>query len=675
MSVRQRAIGGGVEAWIGAVLFLAMTLGTGTASADVRLPALFGDHMVVQQAAPVRVWGWADAGEGVTVRLAGQEAKATADERGQWSVQLPPLAAGGPHTLDVVGKNTLRVTDVLVGEVWIASGQSNMEFSLAQAANAKNEIAAASYPRLRHFTVAKAMDVRPRSDVTGSWQVCSPETAGGFSAVGYFFARDLIKALDVPVGIIHTSWGGTPAEAWTSREALAASPELRKMVEDFDRRRSDPAARAEYERALAAWEAQNVASDTGNEGQAAGFARPDLDATQWQAVEMPQRIEQAGFAIDGAIWFRRDVEIPAAWAGKDLTLALGPIDDFDTTYFAGVEVGHIGKETPGYYTYPRRCTVPAALVKAGRTTIAVRVFDRAGEGGFGGGAKDLTLGPAAGGEAPLGLAGTWLAKVERAVGPLSPNWGTQPTSPEDQNAPTTLYNAMLAPLTPFAIKGAIWYQGESNAARAYQYRTLFPSMIRDWRRAFGQGDFPFHFVQLANFMARDAEPAESEWAELREAQALTLAEPATGMAVIIDIGEGDNIHPRNKQDVGRRLALNALARTYGRALEYSGPTYRSMGIEGSAARLTLDHAQGLVAKGEGGVVKGFAIAGADRKFVWAEARIEGQQVVVSSPKVQAPVAVRYGWGNNPEVNLYNAADLPAAPFRTDDWPGLTSPRD
>lgn len=675
MADRLRNNGNGVRLASG---LLTLALGIGSASAEVRLPALFGDRMVLQQGTPLRIWGWADAGESVTVRLAGQEAGATTDATGRWRVELWPLAAGGPHVLEVAGRNTLRFEDVLVGEVWIASGQSNMEWPLAQARNGLQEVAAASDSRLRHFAVAKATALEPRTDVAGSWQVSSPDTAGGFSAVGYFFARELRRALDVPVGIVHTSWGGTPAEAWTSRQALVASPELRGLVEEFDRRRADPGARTAYERAQAQWEARNVATDTGNAGQAMGFARPDLDAAQWRVVEMPQRIESAGFNMDGAIWLRKDVTIPAAWAGRELRLSLGPIDDLDTTYFAGVEIGHVGKDTPGYYTFPRRYKVPAALVKAGRTTIAVRVFDRAGEGGFGGGAKELALDLATDGGSPLALAGPWLAKVERAVGPFNPDWGSQPTSPEDQNSPTTLCNAMLAPLVPFAIKGAIWYQGESNAGRSHQYRTLFPALIRDWRAAFGQGDFAFYFVQLANYMARDAEPAESGWAELREAQTLTLREPATGQAVTIDIGEAEDIHPRNKQEVGRRLALVALAKSYGRAVEFAGPTYRSIRIEGRRVRVSLDHAAGLAARNDGqgasSPVKGFAIAGSDRRFVWAEARIDGQELIVSSPAVENPVAVRYAWGNNPEVNLYNGAGLPAVPFRSDDWPGLTSPK-
>jgi sialate O-acetylesterase len=393
-------------------------------------------------------------------------------------------------------------------------------------------------------------------------------------------------------------------------------------------------------------------------------------------MKLPQPWEAAGLAIDGAVWFRKAVEVPPSWASRSLTLSLGPVDDFDTTYVDGIEVGHIGKETPGYWSVPRRYTVPGRLVKGGRVVIAVRAFDHYGNGGFTGAAPEMTLVPADGTGAPIALAGAWEYKVEHALEPSHPDFATQPRypSPDNPNSPTVLYGAMIAPLVRCTIRGAIWYQGESNAGSAYQYRTLFPTMIRDWRRAWGEGDFPFDFVQLANFMPRKNEPGESEWAELREAQAMTLALPKTGMAVAIDIGEADDIHPRNKKDVGERLARWALADTYGQAVVKSGPLYDSFAVEGSAIRVRLRHADGLSTY-DGAPPKGFAIAGADRRWHWADARVEGTMVVVSSPEVKEPVAVRYAWADNPEATLRSGAGLPASPFRTDDWPGLTAPRD
>jgi len=644
-------------------------------SADVRLPALAGSHMVLQCDQPARVWGWAEPGEVVSVNLARASGRASAGADGRWSVELPAQPAGGPFTLRVVGRNTITLEDVWLGEVWLGSGQSNMEFPLAQAAGGM-EAARAGCDGLRLFTVAKATSLRPKDDVSGQWTACDASTAPGFSAVAFYFGRELQRALGVKVGLVHSSWGGTPAEAWTSREALAGVPSLQPMVADFDAALSDKNAQRAFAAKLEAWERANYHLDTGNEGAAKGWQRPETAASDWGQMDEPQQWEQAGLAIDGAVWFRRSVELPAAWAGKDLRLSLGALDDFDTTYFGGEEVGHTGQETPGYWTVPRKYTVPGRLVQPGPALIAVRVFDHYGNGGWSGVAPDLWLAPADASAPAIPLAGPWAYKVERALPPATPDFATQPRSPspDNPNSPTVLYGAMIAPLTPFTIRGAIWYQGESNAGAAYQYRTLFPTLIRDWRRAWGRGDFPFLFVQLANFMARAAEPGDSAWAELREAQALTLALPRTGMAVAIDIGEANDIHPKDKQDVGLRLARWALADTYGRPLVTSGPLFDSLAVEGAALRLRFRHAAGL-RSADGRAPHGFAVAGPDRRWRWAEARVVGETLLVSTPAVPKPVAVRYAWGDNPEATLQNGEGLPASPFRSDDWPLLTDPRE
>lgn len=464
--------------------------------AELKLHTLFTDGMVLQRDIPCPVWGTADAGAEVAVEIAGQKKSAKAGADGKWTVKLDPLPAGGPHELKV---GAVTVKDVLVGEVWVCSGQSNMEWSVNASANPAEEKAAAKHPKLRLYTVPKKQADAPVSDVPSSWKVCSPETVGGFSAVAYFFGRELLS-LDVPVGLIHTSWGGTAAELWTKKEILAGNPELKGMVEGF----------------------------------------PDRQK-KWEA----------------------DME----------------------------------------------------------------KFKEAAE----------------------------KAKAEGKPAPRAPG---------KPMAPSCLYNGMIAPLLPYGIRGAIWYQGESNASRAKQYETLFPAMIKNWRDDWGQGEFPFGFVQLANFMARKPEPAESQWAELRDAQTKTLALPNTGMAVIIDIGDEKDIHPKNKQDVGKRLAAWAQARVYKKPVVYSGPIYDALKVEGTSARVSFKHAGGgLVAKGEG--LKGFSIAGEDKKFVWADAKIDGDSVVVSSPKVEKPVAVRYAWADNPDCNLYNKEGFPASPFRTD----------
>jgi sialate O-acetylesterase len=644
------------------------------ARADVRVPSVIGDNMVLQQGRKARVWGWAEPGERVTVTFKGERAAATADARGRWEVFLGPHKAGGPFELTVAGRNTLTFKNVLVGEVWVCSGQSNMEWPLVNAQDGARESAAADYPFIHLFTVAKKTSDKPLEDVEGRWVVTTPKEAAQFSAVGYFFGRELHKKLNVPVGLIHTSWGGTPAEAWTSRETLSADSTLRPIVERYDRQLTDlPALQREYERARDEWARKFVMEDAGNKGEPQGYARPDYDATAWKRMRLPQMWESAGMDVDGAVWFRRELDVPAAWAGKDLTLKLGAIDDFDVTYFNGERVGATGAETPNSWVAERKYRVPGPLVRAGRNTVAVRVFDRMGGGGFGGG--EISLAPADSTSVnAVALDGDWLYKEEATAPSRRIDWGSQPQAPgpANQNSPTVLYNAMLAPLTPYAIRGAIWYQGESNAGRAYQYRTLFPAMIRDWRAAWGEGDFPFYFVQLANWKARPVDSIDSEWAELREAQTLTMREaPNTGMAVAIDIGNPDDIHPRNKLDVGLRLARWALADTYGMKLEKSGPLYASHKVEGDRVRVAFTHADELRTR-DGAAPSGFYVAGADRKFFPAEARVEKSSVVVWSKDVKAPVAVRYAWADNPAANLYNSAGLPASPFRTDDWPGVTA---
>ncbi|MGQ9738855.1 MAG: sialate O-acetylesterase [Armatimonadota bacterium] len=510
-----------VKRWLS--LTLATLVLTASASADVRLPKIFGDHAVLQRGKPIPVWGIADPGEKVTVEFHGQRVSTTANGGGKWRVTLKPVSAGGPFEMVVKGKNTIVLQDILVGEVWVCSGQSNMEWPLFLARNGEQEVASANYPQIRLFIVPKAIADQPQEDLSGGeWRICTPESARNFSAVGYFFARELHQALKVPVGMIESAWGGTPAESWTSLRTLETNPKLRPILENWQRAvQGYPQALQRFYQQIQAWE------------EAAAKARAE------------------------------------------------------------------GRPEP-----PR------------------------------------------------------------------PN---RPTHPRNNPwKPAGLFNAMILPIVPYAIQGAIWYQGESNAGRAYEYRTLFPAMIQDWRKAWGQGNFPFLFVQLANFMATKPEPGESAWAELREAQMMTLSLPKTGMAVAIDIGEADDIHPRNKQDVGKRLALNALAITYGKKMEYSGPIYARMKREDNRIRLFFKHVDGGLTTPNDEPLKGFAIAGADRRFVWADARIDGETVVVSSPQIAEPVAVRYAWADNPVCNLYNRAGLPASPFRTDTWRGVTA---
>ena len=655
------------------ILPLLLIVICGTVDAEVRVPSIIGDNMVVQQGQKVRIWGTAQPAERVVISFAGTNATAKSNTKGQWQTLIGPFKAGGPFTLTIKGSNTLILKNVFIGEVWICSGQSNMEFPLVNANGGADAMAQANFPEIHLFTVEHNTAAAPLDEVKGSWVVTFPDQVGQFSAVGYFFGRELYQRLKIPIGLIHTSWGGTPAEAWTSHEALASLPELKPILDRYEESlKALPERQAIFARALAEWELKNLYQDPGIKGEALGYADPAPNTADWKTMNLPQFFETAGLNIDGAVWFRKEIEVPQSWSGRDLVLNLGAIDDYDTTYFNGSKIGATGRETPNSYSVPRHYKIPGSLVRAGRNVIAVRVFDSGGEGGFGR-AGEMSLTPSGAKETEsVPLAGAWNYKVELGLEPKRPEWGSRPEAPgpNNQNSPSVLYNAMIAPLTPYGIRGAIWYQGESNAGRAYQYRTLFPLMIRNWRRAWGEGDFPFYFVQLANWQPARPGPGESEWAELREAQTMTLREPHTGMAVIIDIGDANDIHPRNKLDVGHRLAVWALADTYNQKVEQSGPLYRSYAIEGENMRIHFDHSSGMKTA-DGSALKGFAIAGTDHKFFWAEARIDGETVIVSSKDVPKPLAVRYAWADNPQVNLYNGANLPASPFRTDDWPGVT----
>jgi sialate O-acetylesterase len=462
--------------------------------------------------------------------------------------------------------------------------------------------------------------------------------------------------LGVPIGLIDSTWGGTVAEAWTSAEALAALEDFRPALSQVERIRTDLKSGAfDWQTARSRWFEQ---VDPGSLDSA--WSQTGLDATDWSATKLPGRWEQGELGeFDGIVWYRKEFELPSGWPTGDTILHLGPIDDQDTTWVNGEVVG-----SNDVWNRPRDYRVPAGTLRDGQNVIAIRVLDTGGGGGVLGEPGQMRLEVDGESSTPaLSLAGDWSFRKSVALGEVASPPQRLDNNP---NVVTVLYNGMIAPLLPYPIKGAIWYQGESNASRAAQYRRLLPTMIQDWRARFQVGDFPFLIVQLANFMAVDSEPVDSAWAELREAQWLTTRRsPNTGLAVAIDIGEADDIHPRNKQEVGRRLALAARSLAYGQKLPFSGPCYRSMRRDGDRIRLQFDHVNGgLVVKG-GGALRGFAVAGADGHFVWAEAVIKDDTVVVSSPRVAEPVSVRYAWANNPVCNLYNRAGLPAVPFRTD----------
>ena len=493
------------------------------ARADVKVPAIFGSHMMLQRDQKDRIWGWAEPGEEVTVKIAGQSQTTKAGPDGSWQVMLDAMPAGGPHVLSIQGKNSVQLEDVLVGEVWICSGQSNMQWSVAGSRDADLELATAKYPNIRLISVPNFGTQKPQKDFSGAWQTCRRETAAGFSAVGYFFGRQLHQTLGVPVGLINDAWGGSACEAWIRRDVLAADPKFDRMLKHWEQIEKDyPRAKAEYDSKLA----------------------------EWTLAEKQAKAEK--------------------------------------------------KEPP-----------PA---------------------------------------------------------PSNPEWTMNGNS-----RPGNIYNGVLKPTIGYGIRGVIWYQGESNAGRAYQYRDLFPLMIKSWRDEWGQGDFSFYWVQLADFLPESAEPKESAWAELREAQTMTMSRlPKTGEAVIIDLGEAQDIHPRNKQDVAARLARWALAKDYGLKLPCHSPMYKSMEKQGNKVVLHFDHVGGGLKAADIPELHGFAIAGNDHKFVNAKAKIAGPAAIeVWSDQVSDPSAVRYAWADNPVCNVYSNEGLPLTPFRTDDWLGVT----
>lgn len=634
-------------------------------SAKIELPNIFTDNMVLQRQADVTIWGKATPKKEVTVLCSWDKHKysVNADSEGNWDVLIKTKEAGGPYTITVSDGSKINLSNIMLGDVWICSGQSNMEMSMREILNHEKEINSADYPNIRLLTVEKNMATTPLDNIKGNkggWKVCAPQTVADFSAVAYFFGKNLNESINIPIGLIHTSWGGTPVETWTSGNTLIDIPYLKDEVKNIQTY-SDEGQIPFYKQRLKVWEDKMRLADPCYSRDVAIGTTLDYDDSNWDTMYLPTQWENAGMTdFDGIVWFRKEIEVPESWQNKELVLSLGSIDDSDETYFNGVKIG----ETNAFWIH-RKYTVPADLVKTGKNIIAVRVNDTGGGGGILGGGEKMYINTLAENEVEvLKLNTDWKYKI--AI-----DWSSFPQAPrnpvDNPNRPTVLYNAMINPLVSFALKGFIFYQGEENVRRAYEYKTLFPTMIMDWRDKWSNNKLPFYYVQLANFMSREAIPQESAWAELREAQLETLSLENTGMVTTIDIGEAYDIHPKNKQDVGVRLALLARSKTYGQDIICYGPMYKAYRIEENSISVSFEYAEtGLKTKDEKDL-KGFSIAGADGKFYWADALIKGNEVVVSSPQVKFPVAVRYAWANNPECNLCNEAGLPASPFRTDSW--------
>jgi len=624
-------------------------------NANVRMPLIFSDGMVLQRDKQIPIWGFADPNESVEIHFNKQIKKTQADKNGKWTVNLSPEKAGGPFELIIIGKNKITIKNVLVGEVWICSGQSNMEFQVYKTMNAEKEIADSNYPMIRHFGVAQDLSGTPKEDLKqGKWEAANKETVGNFTAVGYYFARKLYTELKIPIGIINTSWGGTNVETWTSREAFQNSPEFKAMIADVPVVDIDSVFEI-YKKSVLdnLKKVQGFDVSLENENQ---FKELNFQDKNWPEIKVPSLWENQQIGnIDGIVWMRKTIVLTAEQAKKEAVLHLAKVDDEDKTYVNGVEVG-----TNNLWDKLRVYKIPANVLKEGTNVIAVRITDYSGGGGIYGDPADLKIDFK---DTNLPLDGLWKFNVVQVKIAISPN-----------SYPSLLYNAMVNPLVPYAMQGVLWYQGEANVWRAAEYKKSFPLMINDWRTKFKQGDFPFYFVQLSTFDEFGGNSQKgSRWAELREAQSETLKLKNTGMVVTTDIGNAKDIHPTNKQDIGLRLAAVAMNNIYGKKQVHSGPSYKSQEIKGNQIILTFDNIGSGLSTPNNDELKGFEIAGSDKVFYSAKAIIKGNKIIVSSDKVQNPVAVHYGWADDDTaINLFNKEKFPASPFRTDNWEMITA---
>lgn len=634
----------------GFFLFLTLCIAV---EAKVTVPKIFSDNMVLQRETAIPVWGWANPKEVIRVTFNKQSVSAVTDVSGKWSVKLRSEKAATNLTLKISGGNTIEIRNVAVGEVWLCSGQSNMEWTVGQSLNAEQELSAAENPNIRQIKISKTINSIPQDDVPeGVWKVSNPNNTNGFTGVGYFFARDLYNQLKVPIGLINASWGGTNIETWISREGFESSDEFREMIAKMPKIDLDVLAKAKVSKMTA--QIEQLQGVKLGSFDAEAFKKESFDDSKLPAMNVPGYWEQQSLGtFDGAVWVRRNIELTAQKATGSGIIELAKIDDNDITFVNGMEIGR----TNGWDA-PRKYRIPNGILKEGRNVIAVKVTDTGGNGGVYGESGNLRLVLA---DEIISLAGDWKYQVESIRGGTNVN-----------EFPSLAYNAMINPLIPYGFRGVLWYQGESNAGRAYQYRKAFPLLINDWRNKW-KSDLPFYFVQLATFKTPGNSNDGSGWAELREAQTQTLNLAKTGMVVTTDIGNPNDIHPRNKQDVGKRLAAIALNRTYKKRILDSGPVYKSIRIVGDRAIVTFESiGSGLMTNDKNGQVFGFEIAGGDQTFYPATAKIQGKTVIVSSEKVVSPQAVRFGWiGDASASSLFNQEGFPAVPFRTDDWKTIT----
>jgi sialate O-acetylesterase len=637
--------------------------------ADVKLPRLVSNGMVLQQDESIKIWGWADENEKISIRFLDKEYNTSANKNGDWEVIIPEQKAGGPYNMKIEGNNTIHIENILIGEVWVCSGQSNMELPIYRVAvNYPGLVENSHNPLIRHFAVNTTYAFKEKSKdfLSGEWLESNTENVKNFSAVGYFFAKSLFEKYQVPIGLIRIAVGGSPAEAWLSEETLVNYPKYYNLLQKYKDAAVIDSIKAKDAASINNWNRNIDLNDIGLKSVIKWF-NIDYNTKDWKTTTIPgywhknlfvlneseQHMNVTGTGnVNGVVWFKKEVDVPANLINKDAMAVLGAIVDRDEVYLNGKLIGSTGYQYP-----PRRYQIPSNLLKAGKNTIVVRVVSNTGRGGF---VPDkfygLTLG-----KDTIKLNGDWQYQLGYQSKPMP---GGQITF---HYQPASLFNAMVAPLLNYKFKGVIWYQGESNTSNPQEYAQLFKDVILDWRKFINNKEFPFLFVQLANFMDPSDAPLESKWAEVREVQRKTLSVPSTGMAVAIDIGEWNDIHPLNKKDVGDRLSLNAQKLAYKENnVVYSGPIYQSMKIKKDKIILKFDLLGSKFLVKEDQKLKQFSIAGTDKNFVRAEAKIKGNKVIVSSSEIKNPKTVRYAWADNPVgANLYNKEGLPSSPFSTD----------
>jgi sialate O-acetylesterase len=631
-------------------------LNTEKISSQIVLPQIIRDSMILQRDAKINVWGWASPNEKIKLSFNKKNYSTNTGADGKWKIMLPPTKAGGPYSMIIKGRNTITLNNILMGDVWFCSGQSNMVHQMnIHDVTYANDIAAANYPGIRQFWIPTLTSLGgPKENLpTGSWKSAVGDDVRPFSAVAFFFARKIYEEYHIPIGIINSSVGGTPIEAWTSEEGLKDFPALISTIQ----KNKDTSYVNNFSRRPATVNVNRPMGQSKDKGMTGPIKwyeiTYDPPAGAWRRIAIPGYWEDQGIKdLNGVVWYRKEINVPASMTGKPARIFLGRIVDADVVYINGKQIGATT------YMYPqRRYAVPADVLNAGKNIIVIRVTNNFGKGGF---VPDKPYYLFAGKDT-VDLKGYWQYKVGEVFAPSLGNG----SSINAQNQPAALYNAMVAPVINYTIKGILWYQGEANSGRAADYAKLQPAQIADWRNKWKEGDIPFLYVQLPNYMDANYLPSESQWAELREAQLKSLSVPNTGMAVAIDLGEWNDIHPDNKKAVGDRLALIADKMVYGKDIICSGPIFQSAIINANTITISFTNIGSGLAANDGEELREFAIAGADKKFVWAKAKIEGDKIVVSSDAISNPMYVRYAWADNPDVNLYNKEGLPASPFRTD----------